>query len=54
LSTKQFQLSNPGSKVMLNPQPLPPRYLTPFQRFNPGTKVMLNPQPLPPRNLKKF
>lgn len=54
LNLKQFQvgaskISNPGNKVMLNPQPLPPRYLTPYQRFNPGAKVMLNPQPLPPR-----
>ena len=41
---------NPGSRVMLNPQPLPPKTAT--TKINPGTqfnKVMLNPQPLPPR-----
>jgi hypothetical protein len=39
------RLNNPGSKVMLNPQPLPPK-------SNPnGSKVMLNPQPLPTQAL---
>ena len=32
------QIVNPGSKVSLNPQPLPP-----------GSAVFINPQPLPPR-----
>jgi len=42
--------SSPGSRVMINPQPLPPKTAT--TTVNPGTqfnKVMLNPQPLPPR-----
>lgn len=46
--------SSVGSKVSLNPQPLPPRYLTPSRRLNPGLKVGLNPQPLPPRVFKSF
>ena len=37
-------LRRPGGTVMLNPQPLPPRWI-----FRPGGTVMLNPQPLPPR-----
>ena len=36
----------PGSWVMINPQPLPPRYQS---TLRPGGWVMLNPQPLPPR-----
>ena len=37
-----------GSKVSLNPQPLPPKIIGPV---NPGfgSKVSLNPQPLPPK-----
>lgn len=35
-----------GQKVALNPQPLPPRWLSPY---SPAGKVMLNPQPPPPR-----
>jgi len=45
--------SNLGMK-MLNPQPLPPRYIGPSRRFNPGSKIGLNPQPLPPRYFKAF
>lgn len=38
------------SYVMLNPQPLPPRYLySSSVSSNPGVTVQLNPQPLPPR-----
>ena len=54
LSSAPVGLSNPVTKIGLNPQPLPPRYLTFSKRFNPGGKVSLNPQPLPPRLLKKF
>jgi hypothetical protein len=53
----------PGAKVMLNPQPLPPRWLparriplwtlpslsSPAFVIKPGNRVSLNPQPLPPR-----
>ena len=35
-----------GQKAALNPQPLPPRWRSPY---SPAGKVMLNPQPLPPR-----
>jgi len=44
--------SNPGSRVMLNPQPLPPGGGVVAGRpalTNPAGRVMLNPQPLPPR-----
>ncbi|MEO9229018.1 MAG: hypothetical protein ABI216_08750 [Devosia sp.] len=41
----------PGDLVSLNPQPLPPRYLTRHIGGDFGSKVMLNPQPLPPRQL---
>jgi hypothetical protein len=34
----------------LNPQPLPPRQITPFGT---GDEVSLNPQPLPPKYLKR-
>jgi hypothetical protein len=38
-----------GSKVMLNPQPLPPKQFSASRKINFGSKVMLNPQPLPPK-----
>jgi hypothetical protein len=39
-----------ADKVMLNPQPLPPKEkISIFSRFK---RVMLNPQPLPPKDLK--
>ena len=47
-------LSNPATKIGLNPQPLPPRWNPPSRFINPGSKVGLNPQPLPPRLFKKF
>jgi hypothetical protein len=40
-------VSNPGSTVMLNPQPLPPKVFLNSSNF--GSQVMLNPQPLPPK-----
>jgi hypothetical protein len=40
---------NPASKVMLNPQPLPPREALASLKGNPASKVTLNPQPLPPK-----
>lgn len=43
---------NPASRVMLNPQPLPPgggAMATNPSFANPGNRVMLNPQPLPPK-----
>jgi hypothetical protein len=42
---RRFQ--SPGSTVMLNPQPLPPKVYINSGNF--GGNVMLNPQPLPPR-----
>ncbi len=39
-------LSSLGSKVALNPQPLPPKEMR-----NPMMKYSLNPQPLPPKSL---
>jgi len=38
----------PGSKVMLNPQPLPPRTNVNPSINSKASKVTLNPQPLPP------
>jgi hypothetical protein len=35
-----------GGRVMLIPQPLPPKVLS---YSAPGSRVMLNPQPLPPK-----
>ena len=43
-----WKLKNPGGPVELNPQPLPPRYLSSFGLSNPGAKVGFNPQPDPP------
>jgi len=37
----------PGSKVSLNPQPLPPKMKS--KVFTPGSDSALNPQPLPPK-----
>ena len=45
LLTRTF--GTPGSEVMLNPQPLPPKETHQFVTF--GSEVMLNPQPLPPK-----
>ena len=42
------KFNNPASKVMLNPQPLPPRVNTSINSN--ASKVMLNPQPLPPKS----
>jgi hypothetical protein len=39
----------PASKVMLNPQPLPPRAAAGSSINSNSSKVMLNPQPLPPK-----
>ncbi len=39
----------PGTINGLNPQPLPPRYISPSKFSRPGTLNGLNPQPLPPR-----
>src|SRR5229473_3009500 len=39
---------NPGDKVSLNPQPLPPKVGNNV-KGSPGDKVSLNPQPLPPK-----
>jgi hypothetical protein len=41
--------SSPGSKVMLNPQPLPPRIKETTAIRSNTSNVMLNPQPLPPK-----
>jgi hypothetical protein len=39
-----------GNIAALNPQPLPPRYLSLYRiRYGLGGTVSLNPQPLPPR-----
>jgi hypothetical protein len=43
------KFGNPGSKVMLNPQPLPPRTAVNTSINSNASKVMLNPQPLPPK-----
>src|SRR3954452_22236353 len=40
---------NPTYKVMLNPQPLPPKQSPVSTRLTAGSTVMLNPQPLPPK-----
>jgi|SRR5450755_2721604 hypothetical protein len=47
--TGKSGLVSPGSKVMLNPQPLPPRTNVNPSINSKASKVMLNPQPLPPR-----
>jgi len=52
------QIQNPGSKVMLNPQPLPPKdaglakrgIIIVSGKSKKGGDVMLNPQPLPPKD----
>lgn len=44
-TTAAFSTAGSPSTVMLNPQPLPPRWV------NPVVRVGLNPQPLPPRVL---
>ena len=41
-------VNSPGSKVSLNPQPLPPKSKARV-RYAPGTFVMLSPQPLTPK-----
>ena len=43
-------VESPGSRVMLNPQPLPPGSKVKInpQPLPPGSKVTLSPQPLPP------
>jgi len=38
----------PGTGVMLNPQPLPPRQTPSLELVRSGGRVFLNPQPLPP------
>ena len=51
------QIQNPGSKVMLNPQPLPPKdaglakrgIIIVSGKSKKGGDVMLTPQPLPPK-----
>jgi len=43
------KFGNPASKVMLNPQPLPPRTAVNTSINSNASKVMLNPQPLPPK-----
>lgn len=49
-NSKSGLVRSPGSKVMLNPQPLPPKTrVNPATRSN-ASKVMLNPQPLPPKD----
>ncbi len=44
-----------ASQLAINPQPLPPRYLTSPERFDSLTpsesRLAINPQPLPPREL---
>jgi hypothetical protein len=50
-NSKSGLVGSPGSKVMLNPQPLPPKTkVNPAVSSN-ASKVMLNPQPqpLPPK-----
>jgi hypothetical protein len=46
-NSKSGLAGSPGSKVTLNPQPLPPRANA--NTSIRASKVMLNPQPLPPR-----
>ncbi|MGZ3411649.1 MAG: hypothetical protein ACXWJ0_07900 [Xanthobacteraceae bacterium] len=45
------QNRNPGNQVTINPQPLPPKYMTGNGPVggDPGSKVTINPQPLPPK-----
>src|ERR1035437_9343866 len=42
----------PGSKSMINPQPLPPK-VNKQSKVNQGNKSMINPQPLPPKTNKQ-
>jgi hypothetical protein len=48
-NAKSGSVASPGSKVMLNPQPLPPRTNDNPSSNSNAAKVMLNPQPLPPK-----
>jgi hypothetical protein len=48
-NAKTGSVGSPGSKVMLNPQPLPPRTNVNTSVNSNASKVMLNPQPLPPK-----
>ena len=48
-NSKSGLVRSPGSKVMLNPQPLPPRAKVNRSINSNASKVMLNPQPLPPK-----
>jgi hypothetical protein len=48
-NSKSGSIGQPGSKVMLNPQPLPPRTTVNNSINSNGSKVMINPQPLPPK-----
>jgi len=48
-NSKSGSIGQPGSKAMLNPQPLPPRTAVGNSINSNASKVMLNPQPLPPR-----
>lgn len=47
---KSAKTSSAGSKVTLNPQPLPPGAKS--KTASPADKVSLNPQPLPPKEGK--
>jgi len=48
-NAKSGSVVSPGSKVTLNPQPLPPRTRVNSSIQSNGSNVMLNPQPLPPK-----
>ena len=48
---KWTEPANPGKKVELNPQPVPPKENS--KKTNPAEKVQLNPQPQPPKEEKK-
>lgn len=48
-NSKSGLVQSPGSKVMLNPQPLPPKTKVNPAISSNASKVMLNPQPLPPK-----
>jgi hypothetical protein len=48
-NSKSTSVGRPGSKVMLNPQPLPPKTRVNTSINASSSNVMLNPQPLPPK-----